>query len=169
MKAVDPKEKKQPAKRLVSGKLFDSVFLPWMAVLIVLHLLSMYVAPACMWGVHFYRFYPAWIGWILVLASLAILIPGVGDWLYPKFEALAKKVVGIGSCACTGMPSAQRNFFPKQTKDEIQYLVDRFVGSDEVKKLEDVIEVDYKVPGCPMNPDNFLKVLNQALSDLGAA
>jgi len=92
MKAVDPKEKKQPARRRISGRLFDSVFLPWMAVLILLHLLALYAAPAYMWGVHFYHFYPAWIGWILVLASLAMLIPGVSSSLYLKFDALAKKV-----------------------------------------------------------------------------
>ncbi len=86
-----------------------------------------------------------------------------------KIRGLAKKVVAIGSCACTGMPSAQRNFFPQQTKDDIQMLVDRFSGSKEVQKLEDVITVDYKVPGCPMDPDNFLKVLTQVLTDLGAA
>ena len=92
MKAVDPKEKSPVAKRQVSGKLFDRVFLPWMAILILSHLVTMYLAPACMWGVHFYHFYPPPIGWILVLISLAILIPGVGESLYPRFEALVKKI-----------------------------------------------------------------------------
>jgi len=92
MKAVDPKEKKQPAKRQIPGRLFDLAFLPWVALLILLHLLTMYVAPAYIWGVHFYHFYPAWIGWILVLASLAILIPAVSESLYRKFDALAEKV-----------------------------------------------------------------------------
>jgi tetratricopeptide (TPR) repeat protein len=92
MKAVDQKEKQQPAKRRIPGRLFDSVFLPWMAVLILLHLLTVYVAPAHMWGVHFYHFYPVWLGLTLVLLSLIILIPGVGGSLYLQFDALAKKV-----------------------------------------------------------------------------
>jgi tetratricopeptide (TPR) repeat protein len=92
MKAADPKEKKPAAKRQVSGKLFDSVFFPWMAVLILLHLLTMYAAPAYMWGIHFYDFYPVWLGWILVALSLALLIPGVAESLYPKLDALARKV-----------------------------------------------------------------------------
>ncbi|MGB2768350.1 MAG: hypothetical protein WBC88_01325, partial [Candidatus Zixiibacteriota bacterium] len=79
-------------KRQISGKLFGSVFLPWMAILILLHLLTIYLAPAYMWGAHFYHFYPLWIGWILALVSLTILIPGVGESLYPKFEALAKRI-----------------------------------------------------------------------------
>ena len=92
MRKTDPKVKLTTPQRQVSGKVFQRVFLPWMAVLILLHLLTMYVAPAHMWGVHFYRFYPAWIGWILVLASLAILVPGVSESLYRKFDALAKKI-----------------------------------------------------------------------------
>jgi coenzyme F420-reducing hydrogenase gamma subunit len=86
-----------------------------------------------------------------------------------KIRGFAKKVVAIGSCACTGMPSAQRNFFPAQTKEDVQMLVDRFAGSKEVKKLADVIAVDYQVPGCPMDPNNFLKALGQVLKDLGVA
>ena len=75
----------------VSRRLFERVFLPWMAILILSHLLTIYLAPAYMWGVHFYHFYPVWIGWILVALSLIILIPGVSESLYAKFEALVRK------------------------------------------------------------------------------
>jgi coenzyme F420-reducing hydrogenase gamma subunit len=85
-----------------------------------------------------------------------------------KIRGLAKKVVAIGSCACTGMPSAQRNTFPDETKEQIQDLIDRFAGAKTVKKLEDVIKVDYKVNGCPMDPKKFLEALNQVLADLKA-
>ena len=50
-----------------------------------------------------------------------------------KIRGLSKKVVAIGSCACTGMPSAQRNTFPDETKEEIQDLIDRFAGAKEVQ------------------------------------
>ncbi|KPL00955.1 MAG: hypothetical protein AMJ91_02285 [candidate division Zixibacteria bacterium SM23_73_3] len=79
-------------KREISGKLFVRVFLPWTAILILSHLLTMYIAPTYMWGVHFYHFFPDWIGWILTLVTLTILIPGVAEYLYEKFEALAKKI-----------------------------------------------------------------------------
>ena len=92
MGKTDPKSKSTATKIEVSGKVFERAFLPWMAFLILLHLLAMYVAPEYMWGVHFYHFYPAWIGWIMVVISQAILIPGVSESLYPKLDALAKKV-----------------------------------------------------------------------------
>jgi Flp pilus assembly protein TadD len=54
--------------------------------------LTMYVAPAFMWGIHFYHFYPAWIGWMLALLSLTLLIPGVGEHVYLRLEAITQKI-----------------------------------------------------------------------------
>lgn len=79
----------------------------------------------------------------------------------------AKKVVAIGACACTGMPSSQRNNFPPDKIHEIQFLLDRFNYSDSVKKIEDVIKVDYKVPGCPMDEKIFLETLDILLKEFG--
>lgn len=78
---------------------------------------------------------------------------------------LAKKVVAIGACACIGMPSSQRNQFSPQQLQQIQFLLDRFKYSDKVKKLEDVIKVDYKIPGCPMNEAVFLRIIDQLLDE----
>ncbi len=80
------------AKKEVSGKVFERVFLPWTGVLILLHLVTIYIASAYMWGVHFYHFFPAWIGWALTLASLALLIPSVGYFLSVKSEKLAGRI-----------------------------------------------------------------------------
>ena len=44
------------------------------------------------------------------------------------------KLVAIGACACTGMPSAQRNAFPAELKDKIKFLLDRFNQGEKVKK-----------------------------------
>ena len=78
----------------------------------------------------------------------------------------AKYLVAIGSCACVGMPSAQRNNFTPEQNQEIQFLVDRFKMSPKVLKLADVVEVDFEVPGCPMDPDDFLKKLGIILGKL---
>ncbi len=91
----DPKGKAARSaveKKEVSGRIFEAVFLPWTAVLILAHLLTMYVAPAYAWGVHFYHFFPAWIGWALALLSLAVLIPPVGESLYERLENVATAV-----------------------------------------------------------------------------
>jgi coenzyme F420-reducing hydrogenase gamma subunit len=73
-------------------------------------------------------------------------------------------VVAIGSCACTGMPSASRNSFGDEQIDErIQWYLEHFDYSDKVKKLEEVIKVDDKVDGCPMNVPDFMAALDKYL------
>jgi coenzyme F420-reducing hydrogenase gamma subunit len=84
-----------------------------------------------------------------------------------KIRARAKKVVAIGSCACTGMPSAHRNTFDPAQKKEIQFLLEKFEYSDKVLKVSDVIHIDAQVPGCPMNLDNFVTAVNQLLAEFG--
>ena len=59
-KRIDLKKKTPLTEREVSGRLFERVFLPWTAILILSHLVTMYVAPAYTWGVHFYHFFPSW-------------------------------------------------------------------------------------------------------------
>ncbi|MCK4404726.1 MAG: tetratricopeptide repeat protein [candidate division Zixibacteria bacterium] len=92
MKKNDLKTKAPVVSKEISEKLFERIFLPWTTVLILSHLLTIYVAPAYMWGVHFYHFFPAYLGWILTLVTLTILIPGIGELLYERVEALAKKI-----------------------------------------------------------------------------
>ena len=89
-----------------------------------------------------------------------------------KIRAHAKYVVAIGSCACTGMPSASRNAFtPEHITDKMaekmKDYMRRFDYSLKVKKLEEVIKVDDKVEGCPMNSEVFLSVLYKYLKVFG--
>ena len=84
-----------------------------------------------------------------------------------KIRKNCKKLVTIGSCANNGLPSAQRNDFNKEQLNEIAFLVKRFKLSNKVLKVEEVVKVDYKVPGCPMSEQLFLKSLDQILKDFG--
>lgn len=79
----------------------------------------------------------------------------------------AKKLVAIGSCACAGFPSAQRNQFSQEKKQEIAALLIRFKYAEQVRKVADVVTVDASVPGCPMDEKQFLKVLNTMLLEFG--
>ena len=84
-----------------------------------------------------------------------------------KIRSVAKRVVTIGSCATTGLPSGQRNQFDADTQASIQFLLDRFAQSEKVRSVPEVIQVDDKVPGCPMNEQKFLSVLNKYLEEFG--
>lgn len=82
-----------------------------------------------------------------------------------KIRENAQKVVAIGACAVTGMPSAQRNEFPEEIQEKIEFLLEKFNYGEKVKKLDEVIQVDEKVPGCPMSEEKFLEVLNKLLKE----
>jgi sulfhydrogenase subunit delta len=76
----------------------------------------------------------------------------------------AKYVVAIGSCACTGLPSATRNnFVSEDLNEKIQQYMKTFNYGQKVKKLNEVIKVDDMVMGCPMNVQTFTDVLTKYL------
>lgn len=75
----------------------------------------------------------------------------------------SKMLVAIGACAIIGMPSSQRNQFDQDTQQEVQPLLARFQHLDKVQTLKDVVKVDEEVPGCPMDSNIFLQVLDRAL------
>jgi sulfhydrogenase subunit delta len=82
-----------------------------------------------------------------------------------KIRANSKKVVAIGSCACTGIPSNQRNFFDEDTKKSIQYLTDKYGYEAEVVPISKVVKIDDEVPGCPMVEATFLKIIDKYLKE----
>lgn len=76
-----------------------------------------------------------------------------------------KKLIAIGNCACIGIPSNQRNAFEKKEKDEIKPVVRKFGLRKNVSAVHDIVKVDDKVPGCPMDEKVFLEKLRQFLSE----
>ena len=81
-------------------------------------------------------------------------------------RSISKKLVAIGACACTGGPSAQRNNFTPEQKAATDFLVERFGGLPKVLSVEEVVTVDAKVPGCPMDPKKFLEAANALIAEL---
>lgn len=78
----------------------------------------------------------------------------------------SKKLVAIGACAITGLPAGQRKNFTDEQKASIQFLVDRFGALPEVKTVEEVVAVDAKIPGCPMDTKKFLEAVNALVAEL---
>jgi sulfhydrogenase subunit delta len=84
-----------------------------------------------------------------------------------KIRGLATKLIAIGACACTGLPSAQRNRFDDVTKNEIHDLLVKFHHSDMVKSLHELVTVDGQVNGCPMGEKAFLDILDKLFQEFG--
>ena len=71
-----------------------------------------------------------------------------------EIRARAKNLVAIGSCACTGYPSAQRNDFPPEQKAKIGPFLKKWNLYEKVLRLDEVVKVDDKVEG--WSPDSIL-------------
>lgn len=78
----------------------------------------------------------------------------------------SKKLVAVGSCAVTGLPSAQRNVFGQE---DIKAIKENYLGPfnylPKVLKLTEVVKVDAQLPGCPMDPKQFLALVDQMLKE----
>lgn len=83
-----------------------------------------------------------------------------------QIRSISKKLVAIGACACTGLPSAQRNSFNQEQKDATDFLVERFGALPKVKTLAEVVTVDASVPGCPMDPKKFVEAATALVGEL---
>jgi coenzyme F420-reducing hydrogenase gamma subunit len=85
-----------------------------------------------------------------------------------KIRDNSKKLVALGSCAVNGMPSSSRNdFTDEKINDRIKWYFSHFDYSDKVRKLEDVVTVDAKINGCPMDAKALLEALNGYLKEFG--
>ena len=103
--------------------------------------------------------------------DIAFIEGACADPTHPdKLKAIrerATKVVAIGSCACTGMPSAHRNTFDPTQVADIQFILDHFQYPEKVLKIADIIPIDAQVPGCPMDLGVFLTTVNSVLPEFG--
>jgi len=82
-----------------------------------------------------------------------------------EIRAKSAKVVAIGACAVTGMPSVQRNQFDEERQKEIKLILEKFEYLPKAKKLSEVIKVDIDVPGCPMDEKKFMAVLDTVIKE----
>lgn len=85
--------------------------------------------------------------------------------LLKEIRSRAKKIVAVGACAITGLPSGQRNNFTEEQKASIDFLLTRFAALPSVKKVSDVVKVDVEIPGCPMSPAVFLEKVNALVTE----
>lgn len=86
-----------------------------------------------------------------------------------ELRKLSKKLVAVGACAVMGLPGGQRNTFNAKQKQEIEFLLVRFSQLPKMLKVADVVPVDAEVPGCPMDPGDFLAKTNALVAELQGA
>ena len=63
----------------------------------------------------------------------------------------SKKLVALGSGACNGYPSNQRNKFDAKKKKQIQKLIEKFHQNKTIEPLNKFVKVDDEINGCPVD------------------
>jgi len=84
-----------------------------------------------------------------------------------KIRSVSQKLVAVGSCAVSGFPSAQRNLFGKETTFEIKPILSRFQYLDKVLRVDEVTKVDALLTGCPMDPGQFVELMERLFVEFG--
>lgn len=87
-----------------------------------------------------------------------------------SIRSRSERLIAFGSCAAIGGINAIRNRRPVAESQQAVYG-DRgaWFPATPVRALHRVVKVDYTVPGCPIYPPEFIKVLKAALAGLPCA
>lgn len=77
----------------------------------------------------------------------------------------ASIVVAYGACACSGGVNALRNDQKKEDTKETVYGADAHMPhldtNDKALPISAAIKVDFEIPGCPIDRDEFIRVVTQ--------
>ncbi len=77
----------------------------------------------------------------------------------------AKIVVALGACACTGGLNVLKNYRGIDESMKVVYGDQaRWYETSEVQPIDAMIDVDYKVHGCPIPKGEFLEVVKSLLA-----
>ncbi len=79
----------------------------------------------------------------------------------------SKTLLAYGSCATIGGINGIKNNSPlDEIRKEVYGDKYNFFPTEPTKSVDQVVKVDYYVHGCPIYPNEFLKVIKSALSGL---
>ncbi|MDI6738004.1 MAG: hypothetical protein QME12_05840 [Nanoarchaeota archaeon] len=73
----------------------------------------------------------------------------------------AKKIIAIGSCAVTGMPSSQRNNFRPEIKKKIEKQIKQLHQLKTIEPLKKYVKVDLELSSCPVNAAQLEKAIEE--------
>jgi sulfhydrogenase subunit delta len=75
----------------------------------------------------------------------------------------SKKVIALGSGACNGYPSNQRNKFDKKKQKQIQPLLEKLHQNKTIEPLSKFIKVDDEINGCPVEEKDLINKIEKYL------
>lgn len=84
-----------------------------------------------------------------------------------RIRETAKVLIAIGACADLGGVNVLKNFQPRQTWLQSVYgRQDLFSDTMPVRRIKDVVTVDFVIPGCPIDKKEFLRFVQELLLNI---
>jgi len=81
-----------------------------------------------------------------------------------SIRANAGVLVALGACACIGGINCLKNFMAENVyREEVYGPSARWYPTAPARPLKSVVKVDAEIPGCPVDPDEFARVVKEVL------
>ena len=75
----------------------------------------------------------------------------------------SKILIAIGACACLGGVQEIKNYRDKKELIKQIYPNIRGIDNPNIKSVREMVKVDLEIPGCPINKEEFLELINKVL------
>lgn len=80
-----------------------------------------------------------------------------------KARKKADKLGVLGNCAALGGVQEIKNYEDKEKIIRRIYSEKTEVQNPDIKEVDNFVKVDFKVPGCPVNPEEFLEITKKLI------
>jgi sulfhydrogenase subunit delta len=76
----------------------------------------------------------------------------------------SKYLIAIGACACVGGVQEMKDYRGNKNR-LIKYVYPNIRGIDNpnIKSVKELVRIDLEIPGCPINKDEFFRIINELL------
>ena len=78
----------------------------------------------------------------------------------------SKILIALGACACVGGPQEIKDY--RGTKNKLMrqiYPNVRGIDNPNIKSVKELVKVDLEIPGCPINKEEFFRIINELLEN----
>jgi len=77
----------------------------------------------------------------------------------------SKILIALGACACVGGPQEIKDY--RGNKNQLMRIVYpnvRGIDNPNIKSVKELVRVDFEIPGCPINKEEFFRIINELIA-----
>jgi len=77
----------------------------------------------------------------------------------------SKILIALGACACVGGPQEIKDY--RGNKNQLMRIVYpniRGIDNPNIKSVKELVKVDFEIPGCPINKEEFFRIINELIA-----